>query len=124
MWLPQRHIFHIAIHWEWENAPEADRRNVPEEVISVSDGEVDRESTIGGCSSQASCSTTSSRREDAYRKAHNLWFDDPHDSDPPRVIEQRKDALRSRELQFQVGAMDDHKNLPALIGKLKIDWLM
>ena len=40
--------------------PEADRRNVPEEVISVSDGEVDRESTIGGCSSQASCSTTSS----------------------------------------------------------------
>ena len=122
MWLPQRHIFHIAIHWEWENAPEADRRNVPEEVISVSDGEVDRESTIGGCSSQASCSTTSSRREDAYRKAHNLWFDDPHDSDPPRVIEQRKDALRSRELQFQVGAMDDHKNLPTLIGKLKIDW--
>ena len=43
-----------------QNASEADRRNVPEEVISVSDGEVDRESTIGGCSSQASCSTTSS----------------------------------------------------------------
>ena len=43
-----------------QNAPEADRRNVPEEVISVSDGEVDRVSTIGGCSSQASCSTTSS----------------------------------------------------------------
>ena len=43
-----------------QNAPEADRRNVPEEVISVSDGEVDRESTIGGGSSQASCSTTSS----------------------------------------------------------------
>ena len=41
-----------------QNAPEADRRNVPEEVISVSDGEVDRESTIGGCSSQASCSTS------------------------------------------------------------------
>ena len=40
-----------------QNAPEADRRNVPEEVISVSDGEVDRESTIGGCSSQASCSS-------------------------------------------------------------------
>ena len=63
------------------------------------------------------------RREDAYGKAHNLWLDDPHDSDPLRVIEQRKDALRSRELQFQVGAMDDHKNLPTLIGKLKIDWL-
>ena len=43
-----------------QNAPEADRRNVPEEIISVSDSEVDRESTIGGCSSQASCSTTSS----------------------------------------------------------------
>ncbi len=42
------------------NAPEADRRNVPEEVISVSDSEVDRESTIGGCSSQASGSSTSS----------------------------------------------------------------
>ena len=39
------------------------------------------------------------------------------------LIEQRKDALRSRELQFQVGAMDDHKNQPTLIGKLKIDWL-
>ena len=61
------------------------------------------------------------RREDAYRKAHNLWFDDPHDSDPPRVIEQRKDVLPI--LQFQVGAMDDNKNLPTLIGKLKIDWL-
>ena len=57
-----------------------------------------------------------------YRKAYKLWFDDPQDSDPLRVIEQRKDALRSRELQFQVGAMDDHKNLPTLIGKLKFDW--
>ena len=28
------------------------------------------------------------RGEDAYRKTHNLWFDDPHDSDPLRVIEQ------------------------------------
>ena len=59
------------------------------------------------------------RREDAYRKAHNLWFDDPHVSDPPRVKEQRKDALRSRELQFQIGAMDNRKNLPTFIGKLK-----
>ena len=44
------------------------------------------------------------RREDAYRKTHNLWFDDPHVLDPPRVKEQRKDALRSQELQFQIGA--------------------
>ena len=56
------------------------------------------------------------RREDAYRKAHNLWFDDPHGSDPPRVKEQRKDALRSRKLQFQIGAMDNRKNLPTFIG--------
>ena len=33
-----------------QNAPEVDRCNVPEEIISVSDSEVDRESTIGGCS--------------------------------------------------------------------------
>ena len=52
-----------------------------------------------------------------------MWFDDPHVSDPPRVKEQRKDALRSRELQFQIGAMDNRKNLPTFIGKLKIDWL-
>ena len=38
----------------------------------------------------------------------------------PRVIDQRKDALRSRELHFHVGAMDGNKNLPTLIGKLKI----
>ena len=62
-------------------------------------------------------------REGAYRKTHKLWFDDPQDSDPPRVIDQRKDALRSRELHFHVGAMDGNKNLPTLIGKLKIDWL-
>ena len=52
-------------------------------------------------------------------KARNLWFDDPYDSDPLRVIEQRKNALRSRKLQFQVGAVDDHKNLSTFIGKLK-----
>ena len=40
-----------------------------------------------------------------------------------QVIDQRKDALRSRELHFHVGAVDGNKNLPTLIGKLKIDWL-
>ena len=63
------------------------------------------------------------RREEAYRKAHNLWFDNPHVSDLPRVKEQRKDALRSRKLQYQIGALDNRKNLPTFIGKLKIDWL-
>ena len=30
-----------------QNAPEADRRNVPDDVISVSDSEVDQESSLG-----------------------------------------------------------------------------
>ena len=46
-----------------QTAPEADRRNVPDEIISVSDSEVDHDSTNGGCSSQASCSSTSSEDE-------------------------------------------------------------
>ena len=54
-------------------------------------------------------------REEACRKTHKLWFDDPQDSDPPRVIDQRKDALRSRELHFHVGAMDGNQNLPTLL---------
>ena len=46
-----------------QTAPEADRRNVPDEIISVRDSEVDHDSTNGGCSSQASCSSTSSEDE-------------------------------------------------------------
>ena len=46
-----------------QTAPEADRRNVPDEVISVSDSEVDHDSTNGGGSSQASGSSTSSEEE-------------------------------------------------------------
>ena len=53
-----------------------------------------------------------------------LWFDAPAQaSDQERVTNQRKDALRSRELHFHLGAMDGDNNLPTLIGKLKIDWL-
>ena len=63
-------------------------------------------------------------REVAYRSEHRLWFDVPAQaSDPDRITNQRKDALRSRELHFHLGAMDGDKNLPTLIGKLKIDWL-
>ena len=58
-----------------------------------------------------------------YRKAHKLWFDNSHASDLLRVKDQRKDALRSRELHYQIGALDNLKNLPAFMGKLKIDWL-
>ena len=46
-----------------QTAPEADRRNVPDEVISVSDSEVDHDSTNGGGSSHASGSSTSSEEE-------------------------------------------------------------
>ena len=44
-------------------------------------------------------------------------------SDPAKLIAQRRDAVKSRELHFHLGAMDVEKNLPTLIGKLKIDWL-
>ena len=63
-------------------------------------------------------------REVAYRNEHMLWFDAPAQaSEQERVANQRRDALRSRELHFHLGAMDGDKNLPTLIGKLKIDWL-
>ena len=44
-------------------------------------------------------------------------------SDTSKLTAQRKDAVKSRELHFHLGAMDVEKNLPTLIGKLKIDWL-
>ena len=63
-------------------------------------------------------------REVKYRDKHRLWFDDPAmASDTPKLTAQRKDAVKSRELHFHLGAMDAEKNLPTLIGKLKIDWL-
>ena len=43
-----------------QNAPEADRRNVPDEVISVNDSEVDSDSSHGDESSYESGSYTSS----------------------------------------------------------------
>ena len=42
-----------------QNAPEADRRNVPDDVISVSTSEVDSASSNGGDSSYESYSYTS-----------------------------------------------------------------
>ena len=63
-------------------------------------------------------------REVKYRSEHMLWFDAPAlASDTARLIAQRRDAIRSRELHFHLGAMDEEKNLPTLIGKLKIAWL-
>ena len=61
-------------------------------------------------------------REVKYRSKHKLWFDVPAQaSDPVRRTIQRKDVLHSREPHFHLGAMDGEKNLPTLIGKLKID---
>ena len=52
------------------------------------------------------------------------WFDAlALVSDTARLIAQRRDAVRSRELHFHLGAIDEEKNLSMLIGKLKIDWL-
>ena len=63
-------------------------------------------------------------REVKYRGKHRLWFDDPAmASDTAKLTAQRRDAVKSRELHFHLGAMDEEKNLPTLIGKLKIDWL-
>ena len=45
------------------NAPEADRRNVPDDVISVSDGEIDQESSLGEESSYACDSSVSEGKE-------------------------------------------------------------
>ena len=63
-------------------------------------------------------------REVKYRGKHRLRFDDPAmASDTARLTAQRRDAVKGRELHFHLGAMDEEKNLPTLIGKLKIDWL-
>ena len=61
-------------------------------------------------------------REVTHRDEHKLWFDAPAGaSDTDRLISQRSEAVKSRELHFHLGAMDAEKNLPTLIGKLKID---
>ena len=69
-------------------------------------------------------------REVAYRNEHMLWFDAPAQaSDPDRVTNQRKDALRSRELHFHLEAMDKHKvqrrqtNMQRTSGILQSLWL-
>ena len=46
-----------------QTAPEADRRNVPDDVISVSESEVDQDSSLGGESSYASGSSVSDGEE-------------------------------------------------------------
>ena len=63
-------------------------------------------------------------RETKHRTEHRLWFDAPPlPSDSKKLIHERTDALKSREMHFQIGAMDREGNLPTLIGKLKVDWI-
>ena len=46
-------------------------------------------------------------REVKHRDEHKLWFDDPaRASDTARLISQRSEAVKSRELHFHLRAMD------------------
>ena len=46
-------------------------------------------------------------REQKYRQDHRLWFDVPaQSSDTKKLIKERDDALRSREMYYQLGFMD------------------
>ncbi len=63
-------------------------------------------------------------REKKYREDHKLWFDAPaQPSDTKKLIKERADALRSRVMHYQLGAMDAEGELPTLTGKLKVDWI-
>ena len=63
-------------------------------------------------------------REVKYRQEHMLWFDAPaRASDTPKLINERTDAVRNRNMHFYLGSMDQEGHLPTLIGKLKIDWI-
>ena len=51
-------------------------------------------------------------------------FDAPaQPSDSKKLTNERTDALRSRNMHFQIGTMDKEGDLPTLIGKLKVDWI-
>ena len=61
-----------------QNAPETDRRNVPDDVISVSDSEVDQESSLGkessyACGSSASDGKDSSDSEPAMSEVSDQY---------------------------------------------------
>ena len=63
-------------------------------------------------------------RETKHRSTHSLWFDvPPLPTDSKKIIHERTNARRSREMHFQLGAMDRAGNLPTFIGKLKVDWI-
>ena len=60
-------------------------------------------------------------REVTYRDEHKLWFDAPAGaSDTDRLISQRSEAVKSRELHFHLGAMDAEKNLPHSLASSKL----
>ena len=46
-------------------------------------------------------------REVTYRREHMLWFDAPAlASDTTKLINERNDAVRSRNMHFHLGSMD------------------
>ena len=63
-------------------------------------------------------------REVRHRRKHSLWFDAPPSAtDSKKLVHERTNALKSREMQYQLGSMDRAGNLPTFIGELKVDWI-
>ena len=61
------------------------------------------------------------QKGEQHRAKHPMWFDAPAcDTDGPKLVREREDALGSRELHFQKGAMDNKGDIPTLMGKLKV----
>ena len=68
--------------------------------------------------------TERQRGEDQYRRAHSLWFDAPSTaSNSNKLIKERGDAMKSRDMHYQFGQMDWAGEIPTLTGKLKVDWI-
>ena len=74
-----------------QNAPEADRRNVPDDVISVSASEVDSASSPGGGSSYESYSDTASSYESS-------------DTEPPASDMSDQQSMLERAYNVALGA--------------------
>ena len=63
-------------------------------------------------------------RETQHRNKHNLWFDAPPlSTDSKKLIHERTNALKHREMQYQLGSMDRAGNLSTFMGTLKVDWI-
>ena len=64
------------------------------------------------------------RREDEYRRDHSLWFDAPSQaSESNKLIEDRAEAIQTRDLHYQMGKMDSEGEIPTITSKPKVDWI-